>query len=97
MMYAVVCYTCEFRSVRQWFNFVVNDKTLNSSTWRALNFEGKKLKVAQMMKFVLDGVVNTVGKGENAGYQHFLLFSTMFSNLFSVRVIKARDCVVKSE
>ena len=27
-----------------------------------------------MMVFVFDRVENTVGKGENAGYQHFLLF-----------------------
>ena len=25
------------------------------------------------------GLENIVGKGENAGYQHFLLFPTMFS------------------
>ena len=31
------------------------------------------------MIFVFDRVENIVGKGENAGYQHFLLFPTMFS------------------
>ena len=30
------------------------------------------------MKFVLGTVENIVGKGENAGYQHFLLFPYCF-------------------
>ena len=30
-------------------------------------------------------------KGENAGYQHFLLFPTMFSKGFFSRVVKAQD------
>ena len=35
-------------------------------------------------------------KGENAGYQHFLLFPTVFSKPFFFRVVESRDCVVKS-
>ena len=31
-----------------------------------------------MMIYVLDRVQNIVGKGENAGYQHFLLFPQCF-------------------
>ena len=31
---------------------------------------------------------NTVGKGENAGYQHFLLFSQWFSKSLFHRVVK---------
>ena len=31
-----------------------------------------------MIEFVFDGVENIVGKGENAGYQHFLLFPHCF-------------------
>ena len=37
-------------------------------------FADDKINVAQMMIPVLDSVENIVGKGENAGYQHFLLF-----------------------
>ena len=40
----------------------------------------KNSKVAQMMKFVSDGIESIVGKGENAGYQHFLLFLQSFQN-----------------
>ena len=34
--------------------------------------------LAKMMIFLLDNVKNIVGKGENAGYQHFLLFPQCF-------------------
>ena len=34
----------------------------------------------QMMKFFFDRVVSIVGKGENAGHQHFLLFPQCFQN-----------------
>ena len=37
-----------------------------------------KLNVAEMTVSVFDSVENTVGKGENAGYQHFLLFPQSF-------------------
>ena len=42
-----------------------------------------------------DAVENIVEKGENAGYQHFLLFHAMFSKAFYFRVIKSRDCMVR--
>ena len=48
-----------------------------------------------MTNFVLDRVENIVEKGENAGYQHFLLFPQCFKRLFP-RIVKCRDCVVKS-
>ena len=34
------------------------------------------------LKYVLGKVENIVGKGENAGYQHFLLFPRYFQNAF---------------
>ena len=37
-------------------------------------------------------VENIVGKRENAGYQHFLLFPQFFSEGFSFRVIKSGLC-----
>ena len=42
------------------------------------------------------GVENIVGIGENAGYQHFLLYSQGFQRFSIPRVIKRQDCVVKS-
>ena len=41
-------------------------------------FADDKLKVDKMMISLLDRVENSVGKGENAGYQHFLLFPQCF-------------------
>ena len=42
-------------------------------------FADDKIKVAQRQKFVvLEYVENIVGNGENAGYQHFLLFHNVF-------------------
>ena len=38
--------------------------------------------VAQMVHFFFDRLENIVGKGENAGYQHFLLFPQCFQNVF---------------
>ena len=37
-----------------------------------------------MAKFVLDKIENIVGKEENAGYQHFLLFPHCFQKAISV-------------
>ena len=52
---------------------------------------GKDLNVAKMAKFVLDQVENIAGKGENADYQHFLLFPTMFSASFFLEILKISD------
>ena len=45
---------------------------------------------------VFDRVENIVGKGENAGYQHFLLFPQCFQKASFLGVVKSQDCVVKS-
>ena len=39
-------------------------------------FADNKINVTEKLKFVLVMVENIVGKGKNAGYQHFLLFSS---------------------
>ena len=41
-------------------------------------FADGKLNAAIIMISLFDGVEHTVGKGENAGYQHFLLFPQCF-------------------
>ena len=48
----------------------------------------RKIKVDPMAKFVLDKTENIVGKEENAGYQHFLLFSLCFQKDFSLGLLK---------
>ena len=50
-----------------------------------------------MMIFVFDAVENIVGKGENAGYQHFLLFLQSFQKffVFLLEVVESQDCLGK--
>ena len=64
--------------------FKPNDKILDRSKLKALD---SKISVAQKLKFVSGRVENIVGKGENAGYQRFLLFSQCFqkSSIFGGR------------
>ena len=47
-------------------------------------FADDKLNVAKMMIYLFNWVENTVGKGENAGYQHFLLFPQCFQKTCTV-------------
>ena len=60
------------------------DRELNSTKrqnfdWTKFKaFADDKLNVAKIMISDFDGVENIVRKGENAGYQHFLLFSQCF-------------------
>ena len=49
---------------------------------------GDKLILTQISKFELGRVENIVGKGENAGYQHFLLSPQCFQKLFFPEVLK---------
>ena len=52
-------------------NSLPNDKILDVTKLKPFV---DKLNVARIMIFLFERVENTVGSGENAGYQHFLLF-----------------------
>ena len=58
------------------FNSLPHNKILDWSKLKA--FADDKLNATEKLKFVLGRVENIVGKGENAGYQHFLLFPQCF-------------------
>ena len=63
--------------------------------WPSPNFKelaDNKINVVAMMKFVLDWLENIMGKGENAGHQHLLLFPTMFSKAFHNWVVMLGSC-----
>ena len=77
-------------------NSFPNDKILNWSKLKA--FADENFNIAKTMISVCDTVKNIVGKGENAGYQHFLLLAQCFQKVFFFyfRVVLTRDCVVKS-
>ena len=62
------------------FDSLQNNKILDVTEFKALADD--RINVAQMMISVSDRVENILGKEENAGYQHFLLFLTMFSTGF---------------
>ena len=51
-------------------------------------FADDKLNVAKMTISILDRVENPMGKGENAGYQHFLFFPQGFPKPFSLGSLK---------
>ena len=61
-------------------NYLPNDKF---SDWIKLKaFADYKRIVTRKLKFVLERVENILGKGENAGYQHFLLLPKCFQKPF---------------
>ena len=68
-------------------NFSPNKKFWNMTHLKA--FTDNKLTVAVMMIALFDSVENSVGKGENAGYQHFLLFLQCFPKPPSYGSLKA--------
>ena len=49
---------------------------------------GNKINVTEKLKFVWGRVENIMGKGENAGYQHFLLFPKCFQTVSFPRSLK---------
>ena len=63
-----------------------NDIILDRTKLKA--FADDKLNVAVLMIFLFDRVENTVGKGENAGFQHFLLFPQCFRKLCFIGSLK---------
>ena len=71
-----------------------NNKILPWSKLKA--FADFEVDIVKMMIIHLDRVENAVGKGENAGYQHFLLFPLCFPNLSSLGLLKVGDYEVKS-
>ena len=66
----------------------INDKILHSSKLKT--FADNKLKMTEMVKFVLDRFENIVGKRQNAGYQPFLLFPLCFLKAAFCRVVKSQ-------
>ena len=69
-------------------NSLPNDKILDLTKFKA--FADDKIILTQKLKFMLEGLENIFGKGENAGYQHFLLFQQCFQKLSFPEVLKVR-------
>ena len=60
-----------------------------------LDSSDNNLKIDENGRKFLKPVENTVGKGEIARYEQFLLFSTMFSKDFYGKHAKTRACLGK--
>ena len=60
---------------------LTSTKLQNFKMVQLKSFADDSLKVTQMAKFVLHMVENIVGKGENAGNQHFLLSPQCFQQV----------------
>ena len=72
------------------FKPLPNDKILDQSKFKT--FADDKIIMTQKLKFGFGGVKNIVGKGENACYQHFLLFPLCFQKLCFLDALKV--CIV---
>ena len=58
------------------FNSLPNDTFLDGSNSKA--FADDKMNITYKQKIFFEWIENIAGKGENAGYQHFLLFPQCF-------------------
>ena len=76
--FQLFCYVFQslFFQGRKRFNALPSGKILDWPKLKAI--ADKKINVAEMMISLSDRVENIVGKGENAGYQHFLFFPLRF-------------------
>ena len=71
-----------------WYNCLPNKKILDATKLKV--FADDKLHFAKTTISLFDVIENSVGKGENAGYQYFLLFQQCFkkfSFLGSLKVV----------
>ena len=68
------------------FNSSPNDKILDETKLES-NCR-REFKCGSNDLFLLDRPENIVGKGENAGYQHFLLFPQCFQKAASIGTLK---------
>ena len=75
-------------SVNVQFNTLPENKILHKSKLKEL--ADNNINMTQKFKFILRSVENTVGKGKNAGNQHFLLFPHCFQKLSFSRSLKVR-------
>ena len=63
-----------------------NNKSLDQSKLKA--FAEDKINMNENRNFFFQKAKNIVGKGENAGYQHFLLFPKCFQKISFTGLIK---------
>ena len=77
----VICECFQFERVQHFHNKIFDWSILKA-------FADDNLNVNQKFRFALGRVENIVGKGKNAGYQHFLLFLQCFQKATSLGSLK---------
>ena len=80
----IICYSLQMLNI-----LTLYQTTKNLDVTKKKAFAHNKIKVAKMRISLYDRVENTVGKGENAGNQHFLLFPQCFPKLACGNEFKA--------
>ena len=82
----MLSYCCASTDEKFIIKFLPNDKILDLSKFKS--FTDDNLNVYQKLKFAFGRVENIVGKGENAGYQCFLLSPQCFQKASSLGSLK---------
>ena len=77
-----------FRSVCTVCAAQQNSSNKNVALSKFKEFADNNLYTTQIVETVFDKVESIVGKGENAGYQHFLLFPQYFQKHFFLASLK---------
>ena len=85
-----LCWYCYDGANYSSFYSLPNDKIFDVTKLKA--FADDKINIAQMMISVFDWLETIVGKGENAGYQHFLLFPQCFQRAYFLGSLKSGLC-----
>ena len=77
-----------FASLKDEVTFIhsPNDEMSYWSKFKA--FADDKIIVTEKLKFIFGRVESIAGKGENAGYQHFLLFTQCFQKALCTGSLK---------
>ena len=80
------CFTQPTYLTKNAYNSLPNNNILDWTKLKA--FADNKFNLAKMIIFLLDRLKKIVGKGENAGYQHCLLFQQYFQKTVSSGSLK---------
>ena len=86
-MSSVIFFNLDQSKILSSGNGLIDNKILALSKLKA--FADDNFNVAEVVKFLLGRIENIVGRGENTGYQPFLLFSLYCF----LRVMKPCDCL----
>ena len=94
MVHVIIIPIKILKTVKRALNSIPHNIILDLSKLKA--FADDKTNMAEKLKFILEGVENIVGKGENAGYHHFHLFQQCFQKAsFSTSIFSFKNNVFK--